>query len=53
MSDSQRVDPPPAEAEVSDPDECFCCPTCLEVFVDPVTVVPCGHSFCCMVRQHG
>eukprot|EP00965_Chrysotila_dentata_P190320 6173804-Pleurochrysis_carterae.AAC.2 len=22
------------------------CSTCLDVFVDPVTVVPCGHSFC-------
>lgn len=24
----------------------FCCPTCLDIFVDPVTVAPCGHSFC-------
>ena len=28
-------------------DSPFLCPTCLDVFVDPVTVAPCGHSFCC------
>ena len=28
-------------------EEAFTCPTCLGIFVDPCTVVPCGHSVCC------
>ena len=29
-----------------DKDEAFACPICLEPFIDPFTVVPCGHSAC-------
>ena len=27
--------------------DAFTCSVCLEPFVDPCTVVPCGHSACC------
>ena len=33
-------------------DDAFCCPTCLDFFVDPVTVCPCGHSFCSHCLLH-
>ena len=35
------------ESETAQPlPDAFTCPTCLDVFLDPCTVVPCGHSFC-------
>ena len=32
-------------------DDLLTCSTCLEVMCDPVTVSPCGHSYCCACLQ--
>uniref|UniRef100_A0A3B3U0M9 Zinc finger RING-type eukaryotic domain-containing protein n=1 Tax=Poecilia latipinna TaxID=48699 RepID=A0A3B3U0M9_9TELE len=34
-----------AAATISVEQDQFCCPVCLEVLRDPVTI-PCGHSYC-------
>lgn len=33
-------------------DDAFMCPTCLDIFIDPCTVVPCGHSVCRHCLEH-
>lgn len=42
----------PVDAGSDEPPADFTCAMCLELLLDPVTVAPCGHSFCasCMER---
>jgi len=41
-----------SEAALPLPDDTLACSCCLDVFVDPVTVAPCGHSFCAHCIEH-
>lgn len=33
-------------------EDAFACPVCLDVFVNPVTIFPCGHSTCAHCLEH-